>query len=199
MPCTRELRHFAFLCVGVLLSACGGGGGGGGSDLPPATAPTVTLKLHPQRLELSWAAVSGATHYRLLESVSAASTSYVQIGGAIAGTTATVEVAPWDRLNASYIVEACNAAGCKASAPVLVSPVLAREYLKASNTDFDDYFGFSVALSADGTTLAVGAINESSGATGIDGDQHDNFGTWSGAVYVFTRSEATTRWSQHSY
>src|SRR5689334_3768830 len=33
-------------------------------------------------------------------------------------------------------------------------------YIKASNTSKDDQFGGAVALSADGNTLAVGAINE---------------------------------------
>jgi cysteine-rich repeat protein len=70
-------------------------------------------------------------------------------------------------------------------------------YLKASNTGAGDDFGFSVALSADGSTLAVGAIAESSAATGIDGNQADNTASVSGAVYVFTRSGAT--WSQQAY
>lgn len=70
-------------------------------------------------------------------------------------------------------------------------------YLKASNTDAGDQFGWSVALSADGNTLAVGARVESSAATGIDGDQADNTARASGAVYVFARSGAS--WSQQAY
>ena len=42
-------------------------------------------------------------------------------------------------------------------------------YVKASNTDAGDQFGWSVALSGD--TLAVGAHGEDSAGTGIDGDQ----------------------------
>ena len=49
-----------------------------------------------------------------------------------------------------------------------------RAYIKASNTDKDDRFGDSVALSGDGSTLAVGAAGEDSKATGIQGDQSDN-------------------------
>ena len=70
-------------------------------------------------------------------------------------------------------------------------------YLKASNTDAGDQFGWSVALSADGNTLAVGARVESSAATGIDRDQADNTARASGAVYVFARTGAT--WSQQAY
>ena len=70
-------------------------------------------------------------------------------------------------------------------------------YLKASNTDAGDQFGGALALDGDGTTLAVGAMAESSKATGIDGDQTDNSATGSGAVYVFER--AGSAWSQQAY
>jgi hypothetical protein len=58
-------------------------------------------------------------------------------------------------------------------------------YLKASNTDAGDLFGDSLALSADGATLAVGADGEASNATGINGDDADNTATQSGAVYLY--------------
>jgi hypothetical protein len=79
-------------------------------------------------------------------------------------------------------------------------------YLKASNTgragDGDDFgdgdqFGYAIALSADGRTLAVGAIAEDSVARGIGGDQSDDTETSTGAVYIFTR--AGQRWSQQAY
>ncbi|QQR88715.1 MAG: integrin [Myxococcales bacterium] len=70
-------------------------------------------------------------------------------------------------------------------------------YIKASNTEVGDFFGTTVALSADGDTLAVGARGEKSSATGINGDQADNQAQSSGAVYVFTRSNET--WSQQAY
>ena len=56
-------------------------------------------------------------------------------------------------------------------------------YVKASNTEAEDFFGVSVALS--GGTLAVGALNESSAATGINGNQVNNGASQSGAVYVY--------------
>ncbi len=56
-------------------------------------------------------------------------------------------------------------------------------YIKASNTDAEDFFGNTLALSGD--TLAVGAANETSIATGINGDQSDNSMFRPGAVYVF--------------
>ena len=70
-------------------------------------------------------------------------------------------------------------------------------YIKASNTGQFDMFGTSVALSSDGLTLAVGAPRESSGATGIDGDQSDDSVVAAGAVYVFVRAGAS--WIQQAY
>src|SRR6266700_4107707 len=61
-------------------------------------------------------------------------------------------------------------------------------YVKASTIGAGDQFGFSVALSGDGNTLAVGAIGEASAATGIGGNQTDNTAPDAGAVYVYTRS-----------
>ncbi len=70
-------------------------------------------------------------------------------------------------------------------------------FIKASNTGSGDHFGNAVALSADGNTLAVGAFWESSGATGVNGNQNDNSIPQAGAVYVFTRSGGT--WTQQAY
>lgn len=72
-----------------------------------------------------------------------------------------------------------------------------RAYLKASNTGFVDHFGSSVDLSDDGNTLAVSAPFESSGATGVDGNQDDDALPQAGAVYVFSRSGGT--WVQQAY
>jgi hypothetical protein len=70
-------------------------------------------------------------------------------------------------------------------------------YLKASNTNAGDVFGISVAISADGNTLAVGAPDEASSATGINGNQANNSAANAGAVYVFSRSG--TIWTQQAY
>jgi FG-GAP repeat len=79
-------------------------------------------------------------------------------------------------------------------------------YIKASNTGNaavgdgfaeGDQFGYSIALSSDGNTLAVGAIGEDSNAMGINGDQSDNSANGSGAAYVFARTGST--WSQQAY
>jgi hypothetical protein len=68
-------------------------------------------------------------------------------------------------------------------------------YIKASNPDLYDTFGLSIALS--GNTLVVGAPQESSSATGVDGNQANNGSPNSGAAYVFVRNGTT--WSQQAY
>ncbi|HTR49975.1 MAG TPA: hypothetical protein VMJ10_04650 [Kofleriaceae bacterium] len=69
-------------------------------------------------------------------------------------------------------------------------------YLKASNTDAQDNFGYAIAMSTDGNTLAVAAFFEASAATGIDGNQADNSAARAGAVYVFAYDGA---WAQQAY
>ena len=69
-------------------------------------------------------------------------------------------------------------------------------YIKASNTDANDGFG-RIALSGDGTTLAVGASSERSAATGINGDQADDSLWAAGAVYIYTVSSGV--WTQQAY
>jgi hypothetical protein len=79
-------------------------------------------------------------------------------------------------------------------------------YVKASNTGRadqgdvpgdGDQFGYSIALSGDGNTLAVGAIAEDSNAQQINGNQTDDTQNTAGAVYVFARSGGT--WTQQAY
>jgi hypothetical protein len=56
-------------------------------------------------------------------------------------------------------------------------------YVKASNTEANDSFGSSVAISGD--FLLVGAVLEASNAMGANGEQANNDTDNSGAVYVF--------------
>lgn len=79
-------------------------------------------------------------------------------------------------------------------------------YVKASNTGMaaqgaapgdGDQFGYSLALSGNGDTLAVGAISEDSAAQQINGDAQDDSLRSSGAVYVFTRTGDT--WAQEAF
>jgi len=55
-------------------------------------------------------------------------------------------------------------------------------YIKASNTESNEYFGTTLALSGDGYTLAIGSPSEDSDAIGINGDQTNNNADGAGAV-----------------
>jgi hypothetical protein len=79
--------------------------------------------------------------------------------------------------------------------PLTVDPLAQQAYLKASNTGTDDLFGWSVAVAGD--TVVVGAPNEDSSATGVNGNQSDNSALNAGAAYVFVRSGGV--WSQQAY
>jgi hypothetical protein len=68
-------------------------------------------------------------------------------------------------------------------------------YIKSSNTDAHDLFGFPLQVSGD--TLAVAARGESSASSGFNGDQSNNSAPSAGAVYVFQRSG--TKWTQDAY
>ncbi|NOY93933.1 MAG: hypothetical protein GXP55_22345 [Deltaproteobacteria bacterium] len=70
-------------------------------------------------------------------------------------------------------------------------------YIKASNSDSGDEFGYALDLSGDGLTLAVGARYEDSSSVGIGGSEASNSASSAGAVYVFVRGTST--WSQQAY
>ena len=191
-------------CFLLILASCGGGGGSPAAvDPPPApAAPNVNIDAGLKQLNFSWAEVSGVTHYRLLENPDGQS-GFTQTGADIAaGTlsvTLTISVHLQDFVNALYIVQACNPTGCTSSTEISAINVMLSTigYFKASNTGAADRFGWAVALSADGATLAVGARAEDSFATGVGGDQNDNLAFDPGAVYVF-RFDGTA-WSQQAY
>lgn len=155
---------------------------------------------------LAWGAVTapaggGSVTYRVFEDPDGAGPAAgAQIAGPLAGATHTHMVTGLlhTRLNAQYTVQACNSGGCS-SPTVAVTPNITQAigYFKANNTKASDNYGYAVALSADGSTLAVGAPSEDSGATGIGGDQTDVSMPNAGAVYVFIRSAGV--WSQQAY
>jgi hypothetical protein len=207
-------KIIAGLVLSLLLASCGGAPDAPPTT-PPATPPTtppatpaaLTLSFTPIKgFHFTWTDVSDSTHYKLKEAKTVGS-GYTIVDDNIASTGAANSfdhiVPLYGRLNSKYILESCNVQGCIASNEVFTSTKVSEMassigYIKASNTGVNDTFGhYSVALSADGYTLAVGAIAEDSNATGTGGDQNDNSVGNSGAVYVFTRSGKT--WTQQAY
>ncbi|MDX1460589.1 MAG: hypothetical protein R3348_05980, partial [Xanthomonadales bacterium] len=70
--------------------------------------------------------------------------------------------------------------------------------LMATHGNTTDRFGVSVDISADGSTVVVGADREDSNATGINGSGGDNSANDAGAAYVFQLG-SDGAWSQTDY
>lgn len=172
---------------------------GGTDDAEPLSLDYLPIK----QFAFAWQPVAGADTYRLYEQVDV-DEPLVLVGDALAGTSHSLTVPLHLRARARYELHGCEGDACTLAASVAVSGNLASAigYVKASNTESIDYpaydwFGFTVALSGDGLTLAVAAPGECSNATGVDGDQSDNSLQSAGAVYVFRRSGET--WAQEAY
>ncbi len=179
--------------MSLLLDGCQGYG----SSAPGETTVSVVYGL--KEVVLSWKSVNGADYYRVLRNPDGIS-GYSQVGGRITDTSyaVTVPVHLTDWLDESYMVEACNGGGCSGSEAVAsLDPVKATGYIKASNTGRGSHFGQALSLSADGLTMAVGAPDESSAATGIGGNQFDDSAANSGAVYIFAYTG--NLWRQQAY
>ncbi|MGH8241055.1 MAG: Calx-beta domain-containing protein, partial [Steroidobacteraceae bacterium] len=156
------------------------------------------------RLSFTWQSVAGATSYRLMQDPDGdldEATGFAQIAerpATATGTVLDVSVHRLDWINSRYRVDACNAQGCTPSEPIAVLDAMlgAIGYFKASNTGQEDRFGFAVALSGDGTTMAIAAPRESSDTVGIGQVQNDQ-ALNSGAVYVFRR--VSGQWTQEAF
>ncbi|WP_212745136.1 FG-GAP repeat protein [Hydrogenophaga sp. 2FB] len=187
-----SIRKVGILVVSALLMAlalpgCGGGGGdspssGSGAD---TGAPDITAALNYIKTS------SGNSGTRFGHSVA------LSADGTTLAIGARTEDSKSTGINGDANDRSLDAAGAVYVFLRSGNTWVQQAYVKASNTDLYDEFGFSVALSADGNTLAVGAIGEKSSANTINGDQGDNSFGAAGAVYVFHRSAGT--WTQQAY
>jgi hypothetical protein len=220
----RLLKHntllLALLGSSLILTACGGSSDSKSSSsssvsstsshafsstpvTPPLTGTWPDVKVSSsgtKTLKFDWTAAPGATFYKLLKKADSNST-FVQVGSDFTTNSISdsVGVHLTDWVNSRYKVQACNNDGCQDSTVIVADSAMnsAITYLKASNTEADDWFGWSIAISGDGTTMAVGAPTEASNAVGVNGDQTSNNSPNSGAVYVFAKVNGN--WQQEAY
>ena len=125
----------------------------------------------------------------------------------------SVHLLPWGL--GGYVTETCGEAGCVAAPGgertlAQADSVAATGYLKAPNAgtspEFGDEFGTALALSADGSTLAVGAPREGSSATGTFAPTDDGYqaaldsdgADGSGGAYVYRRPDGG-RWALEAF
>ena len=177
---------------------------------------SITFTLGIKHINFAWSGVVGTDHYRLLADLGkgggfpdASTRGFVVVPNSnnIKQTTARADIALHRYIplvnGPQYRVEACDAGNdCYSRASVSLNNAQLNEligYFKASNTGAGDSFGYSVSISGDGNTLAVGAVSEGSAATGVNGDENNNNKSVSGAVYVFVRNSSITQWEQQAY
>jgi hypothetical protein len=194
-----ETKTLIMLFFGMVLMGCGG------SSTPITSAPVVAassvLSFEANKtFRFTWSDVSDATYYQLMENPDGAS-GFTQVGSNVAqGTRVANHIVPLhSRVTAQYILKSCNSFGCTNSSTLSVSGTMTNSisYMKASNTELNDWFGDVLDLSADGNTLVVGAPREDSSAQTINGSETDNTAADAGAVYVFTKSNNV--WQQEAY
>ncbi|MBM1144478.1 FG-GAP repeat protein [Alcanivorax sp. ZXX171] len=207
---TRRILLVGSVALG--LAACSGGGG----ERRAFTDASMTADSEPKQIQLNWVFDDGTPDHYTVEVNPDGNSAFTQadlngdgtidnqdeIAGGESSIAITLPLHLTDFNNGRYRIVAYDDRGAEIGASTsinLISVVVNRliGYVKASNTDVNDYFGDSVALAADGNTLVVGANSQASKATGVDGDQSDNSEIEAGAVYVFTRT-GTTR-AQQAY
>jgi len=151
----------------------------------PAAAPSLTITYTAKVLNFSWNLVADAQSYVVYEDPDGLGPLVsAQIGQSSSGTNVAYAIPTLlhTRLSATYTVRACSMSGCgPSSAAVAPNLKQAIGYFKAATPAVEARFGNRVALSADGSTMAVGAYGE---------------GGNTGAVYVFVK--AGTTWTQQA-
>lgn len=165
----------------------------------PIVATDLRVEYDIQTFRFSWTPPPEATAFEIEETLADGATAVI---ATLPGSAGAFEhrVPLWTRLDASYVLRACVQETCAES--VRVSPDVNRAigFLKASNPDPIDSFGFAVDVCADGHVLVVGAVSEASQSRGVGADQtndsEESFVT--GAVYVFVRDDAG-QWAQDAY
>lgn len=215
------IRLVACLALLPVLASCGGEGalwtsdaGGpadpqepGGVPSVPPLAPVLELEQRAVKLfSFSWNSVEDATSYRLFEAADHGA-GFIELTDLPAEAVSYEREMPLHlRVNARYVLEACNAVGCTESNVVSVTGTLEQAvgYIKASHGGSGQEpghwhtFGSAVAIDGRGETLAIGVPLESSGARGIENYAGDADEPLAGAVYVFAR-HGTGAWVHQAY
>jgi trimeric autotransporter adhesin len=210
-PAGRLSGAIVFLSILFQLSACGGSPGSSGasasdtSDATALAAPAPVAEVRVQvdgikAIRLEWDPADGAdAQFLEIEESSGdggpTALPPIEFGAVVASHRVDVFL-PLGH-STRYRIRSCNAAGCSES-PWAVTPDLdsAMGYVKAVQPLSEDWFGHAVALSADGSRLAVASWVEDGTVGGIDPVQVPSAGFDAGAVEVYRRDGA--RWQREA-
>ena len=155
-----------------------------GMAVPVAPVPTLYVDRNIKQITLTWPVVVGATRYEITKG-STDSSVYIQVcqsNASLLNQCLDAYEKITDVISANYKVAACNSNGCSVSEPINAFSARDIQYIKAAITSSFDAFGWSVALSKDGNTLAVGSLGQASEGLGA-GSTSSN----SGSVSVYER------------
>ncbi|QDK44862.1 integrin [Bdellovibrio sp. ZAP7] len=206
---------FTAATLSLILASCGRGldskSSGSSSQTPatpstPATpapsAPVLTMTYYPvKELIFDWTDSDSEDNYKFMMDATGSSgwTELSTLGQDLVMHQDSIYTTLNERIGAKYKIMACNTGGCTDSNIVTVNAPMtaAIGYFKASNSAASDSFGYKVAVSKNGTYMAVSATGEDSNATGVGGLQSNNSASGSGAVYIFKRDGST--WAQMAY
>ncbi|MBA3470397.1 MAG: FG-GAP repeat protein, partial [Herpetosiphonaceae bacterium] len=201
-PALTARVHGTVMCLGLVLMVLAGG-----FLLSAATRPPTSHAAPPAGLAAAdWHAIQAMLPPSQQAYLKASNTGAGDIfGWSVAVDGDTVVVGAYQEDSAATGVggdQTNNSASGAGAAYVFTrsdaqgAPAWTQQaYLKATNPDANDNFGWRVAV--DGDTIVVGAYREDSAATGVGGDQTNNSAGNSGAAYVFTRSGTT--WTPQAY
>ena len=169
----------------------------GGCGFVPET-PSLALEFSAiKQFDFTWQAVADATYYEL-ERANAAGEPYEVLTTGLVGESASLTTPLHLHWESFFRLRACNDAGCSPPTPPVGVPTALVEaigYFKATNTEPSDSFGFAVAVSGDGSTLAVSAVSEDSGSAA---DPSDDSVADSGAIYIYV-DDGGGQWSPQAY
>ncbi|MDB2448964.1 FG-GAP repeat protein, partial [bacterium] len=178
---------------------------------------TAELTLQPEGIKtfhFNWQKVTDASHYRLLEDRGDGSPELSVLADHVPASAADnnqlhfyqTEVPLYARNNSKYLLQTCYQQGATQRCfdgqflPIKNNSAVnnlvgAIGYVKASNTDADDYFGNAVSLNQAGTVMAVGAKYESSQSG--DTPANDSLSR-AGAVYIYAK-DLKGVWQHQAY
>lgn len=201
-----KMKHhikYLFCFIFIFVTACGSNAGNTNTDTLPLNSLSISSGALDQTFQSNLSDYTSTAGYIVQSLVVTATT-------AVTGATVYVNSFPVDVNHKSAPIELTAGAdttisitvkknGLNQHYKVVVTRQAAGDfaqqaYIKASNTQTTDHFGYALAISGD--TLAVGVKDEDSSTDGINSTPNES-ATDSGAVYVFKRTGTT--WLQEAY
>ncbi|MEZ8826675.1 hypothetical protein AB6E04_20160 [Vibrio amylolyticus] len=208
-PYRYWMKLTAFISLPLMvLVGCDSGDEGGSSTSSFNLLTLESSSRDVKKLTLTWANASADTNvtYRVCEKNTSKESNCNELTRVTDKLNATVSISSLvDALSTDYFIIASTSSGEtvlsneKNLSTATVAEMIG--YFKASNTGTDDGFGHRIALSGDGSILAVGARDEDNGVVGVvvDGSEtsDSSVASNSGAVYIF--SNESGYWKQVAY